>query len=301
VAILSRIKFVEDLYMRMAWVIEHVVEAQTEFPRASYPRTIIWVVVEGARTIEVNGLLHEVQAGDIVVIPPETPRTVLPCDPSSGPFHYYTIGCDIKIGSLHFVELYKLPVLTRIADVPAFEELSRLTAKLLAQSLRVIKELQALDQPQLIISRVNTDETAALIAINASFHIWFARFLDMMRRYVPAEPQEIDPRISKLCTYMQMNLDRRLTLPDLAQYLYISESHLRLLFRKTMGVSPSEYLRQLRLQRAKDLLVNTSYSLKEIAVLSGFETLNHFSRVFSAYESIPAIQYRKRYYGSLQG
>ncbi|CAG7652550.1 helix-turn-helix domain-containing protein [Paenibacillus allorhizosphaerae] len=300
-AILSRIKFVDDLFMRMAWVIEHVVNAETEFPRANYAKTIIWIVVEGKRTIEVNGSLHEVQAGDIVVIPPQTPRTVLPSDPASGPFHYYTIGCDIKIGSLNFAELYKLPLLTRVADISAFTEISKLTAKLLVQSLKVIKELNALDQPQLIISRVNTDETAALFALNASFHFWFARFLDMMRCYLPDEPQEIDPRISRICTYMQLNLDRRLKLPDLANYLYISESHLRLLFRKTMGVSPTEYLRQLRLQRAKELLVNTSYSLKEIAVLSGFETLNQFSRVFSTYESVPAIQYRKRYYGSVQG
>ena len=301
-AILSRIKFVEDLFMRMAWVIKNVVNAETEFPRASYAKTIIWVVVEGKRTIEVNGFFHEVQAGDLVVIPPQTPRTVLPSnDPASGPFHFYTIGCDIKIGSLNFVELYKVPLLTRVADEPDFQELTKLTADLLAQSLKVIKALHALDQPQLIIARVNTDETAALFALKAAFQVWFSRFLDMMRSYLPDEPQEIDPRISKLCAYMQMNLDRRLTLPDLAKYLYISESHLRLLFRKTMGISPSEYLRQLRLQRAKDLLVNTAYSLKEIAELSGFETLNHFSRVFSTYESVPAVQYRKRYYGNAQG
>lgn len=299
-AILSRIKFIEDLFIRMAWVIENVVDVETEFARASYPKTIIWVVVGGTRTIEVNGSLHNVQAGEIVIIPPQTPRVLMPSDPAAGPFHYYSIGCDIKIGSLNFAERYNLPLITRIADITAFMEITQLTAKLLVQSLKVIEGLNALNQPQLIISSVNTDETLALLAVNASFNDWFARFLDMMRCYLPAKPQEIDPRISKLCMYMQMNLERRLKLPDLAHYLNVSESHLRLLFRKAMGVSPSDYLRQLRLQYAKDLLVNTSYSLKEIAELSGFETLNHFSRVFSSYESIPAIQYRKRYYGSVQ-
>lgn len=300
-AVLSRIRLVEDLFIRMAWVIEHRVKAETAFPRASYPKTMIWLVVEGKRTIEVNDSLYEVQAGDIVVIPPQTPRTVLPCDPASAPFHYYTVGCDIKLGSLNFAELYQLPLLTQVADAAAFQELLALTAALLAQSLQVIKALNALDQPELIIGKVTTDETIALMAVNASFHVWFARFLDLMRQYLPDQPQEIDPRIGKLCAYMQMNLDKRLTLPDLARLVYISESHLRLLFRTTMGVSPSAYLRQLRLQRAKELLVNTSYSLKEIAELSGFETLNHFSRVFGACEAIPATQYRKRYYGGVQG
>ncbi|MGG1519303.1 AraC family transcriptional regulator [Paenibacillus oryzisoli] len=300
-AILSRIKFVEDLFMQIAWVIEHTVNAETEFTRASYEKTIIWVVMTGRRRIEVNGSLYEVQAGDIVVIPPLTPRTLLPGDPASVPFHFYTIGCDLKIGPLHVAELYKLPLVTSIKDSVNFRNLINLTSMLLTQSLDMIKELQALDQPELVISKVNTYETAGLLAVNASFHLWFSRFFEMMLCYLPGEPQDIDPRISKLCAYMQKNVDRKLTLPDLAQYLYISESHLRLLFRKTLGISPSTYLRQLRLQRAKELLVNTSYSLKEIAELSGFESLNHFSRVFSTYESVPALQYRKRYYGNMQG
>jgi AraC-like DNA-binding protein len=300
-AVLSRIRFVEDLFVRMAWVIENVVDAETEFPRASYPKTIIWVVLDGKRTIEVNGNLREVHAGDIVIIPPQTPRIVLASDASASPFHYYTVGCDIKIGSLNFVELYNLPLIARIEDTSAFRELSRLTAKLLDQSLEVIKSLHALDQPQLIIGKVNTDETVALLAVNASFNVWVSRFFAMMRGYMPDKAQEIDPRVSRLCNYMQMNLERKLALPDLAEYLFISESHLRLLFRKTMGISPTEYLRQLRLQRAKDLLVNTAYSLKEIAELSGFQTLNHFSRMFKSNESIPATEYRKRYYGIAQG
>ncbi|WP_168121353.1 AraC family transcriptional regulator [Paenibacillus sp. HB172176] len=300
-AILSRIKFIEELFIRMAWVIENVVEAETEFPRASYPNTIIWLVLDGERTIEVNGFLHEVRAGDIVVIPPQTPRIVLLGKPSSAPFHYYSIGCDIKIGSLNFVELYKLPLQSTINDTSALHELAELTAKLLSQALAVIKTLNALNQPQLIIGKVDTDETIALLAVNASFQAWFIRILDILRRHLPDYPKEIDSRISRLCDYMQANLDKRLSLSNLAQYLYISESHLRLLFRTTMGMPPSEYLRQLRLQRAKDLLVNTSYSLKEIAELTGFQTLNHFSRMFRRYESIPAIQYRKRYYGAAQG
>lgn len=300
-AILSRIRFVEDLFIRMAWVIENVVSAETEFPRASYPKTIIWIVVDGSRTIEANGCLYEVQAGDVVVIPPQTPRIVMTSDPASGPFHYYSIGCDMKIGSLNFVELYNLPLVTAIEDRSAFREIAEQTAKLLDQSLEVIKTLHALDQPQLIIGKINTDETVALLHVNASFTAWIARFLNMMRRYLPDKPQDIDPRISKLCAYMQANLDKKLMLPDLAQYLYISESHLRLLFRKTMGIAPTDYLRELRLQRAKDLLVNTPYSLKEIAELSGFQTLNHFSRMFRSYESISATEYRKRYYGTAQG
>lgn len=300
-AVLSRIRFIEDYFMRMAWVIENVVAAETEFPRASYPNTIIWIVLDGTRTIEVDGGRYHVQAGDVVVIPPQTPRIVLPNDPAAGSFHYYTIGCDLKVGSLHLVEQYKLPFITRIEDKAAFQDLAALSAKLLAQAQEVIRALHALDQPQLIIGKVNTRETVALLAVNATFNLWIARFLHMMLGHMADNPQEIDPRISRLCAYMQANLDRRLTMSDLAQYVYVSESHLRLLFRKTMGVSPSDYLCQLRLQRVKELLANTACPLKDIAERSGFQTLNHFSRMFKKYESMSPTEYRKRYYGIVQG
>jgi AraC-like DNA-binding protein len=285
----------------LAWVIENVVEADTEFPHSSYPNTIIWIVLEGTRTIELDGERYQVQAGDVVVIPPQTPRTVLTNNPAAGAFHYYTIGCDLKVGSLHFVEQYKLPLLTRIEDQAAFQDITALTAELLAQALDVIRTLHALDQPQLIIGKINTDETVALLAVNATFNLWIARFLQMMREHMADKPQEIDPRVNRLCAYMQANLDRRLTLSDLAQYVYVSESHLRLLFRKTMGISPSDYLCQLRLQRVKELLVNTAYPLKEIAERSGFQTLNHFSRMFKKYESMSPTEYRRRYFGLVQG
>ncbi|MFS0727449.1 AraC family transcriptional regulator [Paenibacillus sp. 1P07SE] len=295
-AVLGRVRLIEDLVMRLGWVIENVVPGETEFPRASYPNTIIWIVVDGNREIEVNGVRHAVQAGEVVVIPPQTPRIVLRSDASSPPFRYFTIGCDIKLGPLNFVELYELPLITRITDSTAFADMAGRTAALLAQSLEVIQALHALNQPQLIISKVTTDDTLALLAVNASFHAWFVRFMDMMRDSLPDVPKGIDPRIGKLCSYMQLNLDRKLTLPELAQYMYVSESHLRLLFRKTMGISPLSYLRQLRLQCAKDLLVHTSHSLKEIAQRSGFGTLNHFSRTFKTYEAISPMEYRKRYH-----
>lgn len=301
-AVLSRIRFMEDYFVRLAWVIENVVAAETEFPRASYPNTIIWIVLDGARTIEVDGARHHVQAGDVVVIPPQTPRIVLPNNLAAGSFHYYTIGCDLKVGSLHFVEQYKLPLITRIEeDRAAFQDIAALTAKLLAQAREVIRALHAVDQPQLIIGKLNTNETVALLAVNATFNVWIARFLHMMLGHMADIPQEIDPRISRLCAYMQANLDRRLTMSDLAQYVYVSESHLRLLFRKTMGISPSDYLCQLRLQRVKELLANTASPLKEIAERSGFQTLNHFSRMFKKYESMSPTEYRKRYYGIVQG
>ncbi|CAG7600822.1 HTH-type transcriptional activator RhaR [Paenibacillus solanacearum] len=300
-AVLSRIQFVEDFMMRMAWVNDNVLQADTEFPRARYAKTILWVIVHGKRMIEVGGALFEVQAGDLVVIPPQTQRAVLKSDPGMGTFHYYSVGCDIKIGSLHFTQLYNIPVRTPIQDAEAFQEIAVRSERLSAEAKSILQLLQAAGKPKMIVSKVNMKESAALLALNASSQAWFALFFQLLQPSLQDKPREIDPRISELCAYMQQHLRQKLTMPDLAKVAFLSESHLRLLFRKTMGMAPMEYLKQLRLQRAKDLLVNSSCSLEEVADLTGFAALNQFSRIFSSQEGISASSYRKRYTGGIQG
>jgi transcriptional regulator GlxA family with amidase domain len=69
---------------------------------------------------------------------------------------------------------------------------------------------------------------------------------------------------------------RRLT--DIAAALNISSSHLRHLFKKEVGVSPAQYVKLLRLQRAKGLLTTTFLSVKEVMFQVGLADLSHFVR-----------------------
>ena len=64
------------------------------------------------------------------------------------------------------------------------------------------------------------------------------------------------------------------------------------LFRELTGYSPMEYLRRLRIERARELLANPSLSIKEVADGAGFSDPNHFSRVFARLDGIPPTAYR---------
>jgi AraC-like DNA-binding protein len=81
---------------------------------------------------------------------------------------------------------------------------------------------------------------------------------------------------------------------NLARHIYTSESHLRMLFRKTLGISPMDYLQQERMRRTRELLLNTEYSIKEISEKTGFANQNIFSRAFVNLEGISPREYRKR-------
>lgn len=84
------------------------------------------------------------------------------------------------------------------------------------------------------------------------------------------------------------------TVSQLADLCGISARHLSRVFPATMGVSLSEYSEQVRVRRAKELLVNSNLTLKQIAAVLGFSNPNSFSVAFRrATGETPKVYYRR--------
>lgn len=86
--------------------------------------------------------------------------------------------------------------------------------------------------------------------------------------------------ISKAVFYMKDNLDKNISLAQIAQSCEISVSYLCLLFKKKTTYSPVEYVIYLRMQNACNLLEFTSYKINKIAHTIGYEDPLYFSRIF---------------------
>lgn len=99
--------------------------------------------------------------------------------------------------------------------------------------------------------------------------------------------------------YMNEHLEECLSLETLGAAVYLSPSALCRSFESVVGMPPMQYLHQLRLQKARELLQSTALPLSEISQLCGFYDASHFCRRFKAQNGIPPKEYRKRY-GSVQ-
>jgi AraC family transcriptional regulator len=77
------------------------------------------------------------------------------------------------------------------------------------------------------------------------------------------------------------NLDRRLTAEELAAVLAISESELLRGFMRTMGCSPGVFVRSQRMERARQLLLSSTFSLAEVALAVGFSDQSAFTKAFT--------------------
>jgi transcriptional regulator GlxA family with amidase domain len=102
----------------------------------------------------------------------------------------------------------------------------------------------------------------------------------------------MDSRVHKIQQIMRDNLDRELPLIELAQYVNLSPWRLCHLFRADTGMPPIKYLRQLRLEAAKQLLEVSFLSVKEITYKVGINDESHFVRDFKRMYGMPPTLYR---------
>ena len=113
-----------------------------------------------------------------------------------------------------------------------------------------------------------------------------------MRR-VPKKKRELSPVIEAAKARIAEHLCEELSVTELAEQMNVSVHYLAHLFRSFTGTTTVAFRNELRLTKAKELLVSTSLSVGEIAERTGFSGAAYFTEVFTASESIPPTEYRK--------
>lgn len=114
---------------------------------------------------------------------------------------------------------------------------------------------------------------------------------------------EIDPAISgvqkasplalKLIDHINTHFTEPVTLDDLSREFYLSKVSLCSKFKKAMNTTITEYILQLRLNRAKEYLMSTKKRMEEIAQLSGFSSAAYMGLIFKSKTGLSPMQYRK--------
>lgn len=89
--------------------------------------------------------------------------------------------------------------------------------------------------------------------------------------------------------------DPELTISKIAGESFMSEVYFRRIFKEKYGVSPQKYIIRLRLQYAKELISTGYYSLKEIALMSGYTDYKYFSTEFKKQVGVSPSEYFYNY------
>lgn len=109
-----------------------------------------------------------------------------------------------------------------------------------------------------------------------------------------------DDSVGEVIRFIDENFSKKLTLVDLARMTNYSSRHFTRLVRERVSVSPMEYLDTVRINRACDMLANTTLTVSEIGVRCGFDDSNLFSRHFRMRKNMSPTLYRRRAIESME-
>ncbi|MNX97180.1 HTH-type transcriptional activator RhaR [compost metagenome] len=100
--------------------------------------------------------------------------------------------------------------------------------------------------------------------------------------------------INKARALLRAHVTENITLEKIAEELQVSYSWFRKAFKSFTGIAPHQYLLQLKIARAKELLADTAKPIKEIAIELGFDSSFYFSKLFKRKTKDTPAAYRKR-------
>ena len=105
-------------------------------------------------------------------------------------------------------------------------------------------------------------------------------------------------KVEKIIEYMHQNINNRVTLTELSEMVQLSSTYLSRAFKETTGYSVIEFFNKIKIDKAKELIIEGDKKVKEVAQALGFTDEFYFSRIFKKIEGIsPSEYYSKNVHG----
>ncbi|MDD9269390.1 helix-turn-helix domain-containing protein [Paenibacillus sp. GCM10023248] len=250
-------------------------------------------VVQGGGRHRIQGIDYELRTGDVFIIMPGESHDF----PDVKDFSLEIVNCLFRREAIASMlptneeALLELPYI-----LPFYKANERFPKKL---SLSSIDSTDVLDQLETIIREQKRNEAGAnLIVSHLLIHLMI-RLSRIANRPNPIDmnkPFMIGHEIlaRNVNTYLENNFEQKITTDMLAGRFTISPRHLHRIFRQQTGKSITETLQLIRIERAKQMLTETSRSIDSIASFVGFSDPSHFNRLFVRIAGSTPSGYRKQ-------
>lgn len=138
-------------------------------------------------------------------------------------------------------------------------------------------------------------EKTGILLSAASEDQVYRNFLEIemeIARLAAAGNQQENSVIARAKEYIQKNFQKDLALEEVAQEVGISPYYFSKLFKEEMKRNYSEYLTDIRIEKARELLLDRELSIKQVCVDSGYSNPNYFSRIFKKWTGLTPTEFR---------
>jgi two-component system response regulator YesN len=105
------------------------------------------------------------------------------------------------------------------------------------------------------------------------------------------EASKYSPFVSAIITDIEENYSQKISLEDYAEKFKMTPEYISRIFSKELGVTFSNYLTEIRINKAKKLLIDKNYKIYEVACMVGYNDVQYFCRVFKKVSGVSAKEY----------
>jgi AraC-like DNA-binding protein/ligand-binding sensor protein len=139
-----------------------------------------------------------------------------------------------------------------------------------------------------VLSRKQHESVLKLLTI-------FAQHLSMLSNQLVVQQSNAEPPvITRAKQYIQEHQADDLSLGEVAKAVNTSTFYFCKIFKKTTGLNFTDYVSRVRIEKARNLLLNPNLRISEIAYEVGFQSLTHFNRVFKKISGASPTEYRSQ-------
>jgi AraC-like DNA-binding protein len=243
------------------------------------------LVLSGTAIHIVDNEKYFIKKGDIFVINKNTS-------------HGYENPDNFKICNIMYTSEYLFDSVNDIKKSAGFHALFVIEPYLAKEhnfNSRLTLELSELEKGKELIAYMFLEYTKKPEGFQTLIQAHFMELIVFLsRRYNLSEVKTKDSAINlaTAISHMENYFNKSLTLQELAEKANLSPRHFTRIFNETYKTTPMHYILKLRLQHACTLLIKSKQSILEIALESGFNDSNYFTRQFKNFYGITPTQYR---------
>lgn len=119
----------------------------------------------------------------------------------------------------------------------------------------------------------------------------------LSRKYEISEVHDVKKclRLGNVFSFLEENFQKEISIASLCEMACMSESSLLRAFKQSLGVSPKQYIMQLSIRNACELIRTTDFNITEISFRCGFTDSNYFSRCFKNITGISPTKFKKHF------
>ena len=107
-----------------------------------------------------------------------------------------------------------------------------------------------------------------------------------------------DEQLEKILKYIDDTLYEPITVGEICQKFSMSRSSLQILFNENLNQTPKKYINELKLEKSRQMIGEGRYTISEIALMLGFNSIHYFSRAFTQKYNMAPTEYAKTIFKS---